>query len=618
MSHSLIARVRARFALASEAGFTLIEVMVAAGILLTSLLALAYTTTVSLSYTAFSRQRQGANGLANQTMEQVRALPFTRLESGLDNTDLANSATVGSPSYDSNITTSGCGGGTPKYCYGGEPIPHGNIVGTGQPTCGSSSLPHPLVPHRCSFTVGPTTYTVSVYVTNYIPPNGTLDLTSHTYRVTVVASWARPQVRGALAKVTTQSIFYSSSGCLSPGTHPFAAPCQPFLYASAAVQPGSIQVGGSIGSTTLDPGGILSLPQFSSDLQIEQISAARGLSQSAGASTMAGDQTLGSVGPIQIASGADSDPAQPGHEYDSKTSTTALSGGPVVLSGEGGDLSLSASGTDSLTTVSTTSAANGQSPACTNLAGTNQTDGHPCGNSKLTPGSSTSLTLTLSPDGSAFGSVALAAVAAATGTDVAYTKRLVAPNNPVCPSTAGDGCVHAEASRVIGNVTLAWLPAGLSPTGSPAGSWAGYLIQISGFSDHVSAEAGVGAAAPTAGISAGTVKYWTGSGYTTCSLASNCPSTIVTSAVSATTADGAVITIPSASLGKGVPTVSPASTDCPSSGPRLTCAAASPSPLIGDIVYEVSKDGSALTALTIGVNLGQLDAGATYKSVTAG
>src|SRR6266496_263574 len=292
MSHSLVARVRARCRLGSETGFTLVEVMVAAGILLTALVAMAYTVTVALSYTSFSRQRQGATGLANQTMEEVRALPFSRLESGLDNTDLTNSTAGGSSSYDPNITTTGCGGTTPKYCYGGEPIPHGNIVGTGQPACTSTTLPHPLVPHGCPWTVGPTGYTVRVYVTNYIPPGGTLDLASHAYRVTVQVSWSQPQVKGASSKVTTQSVFYSSSGCLSSGTHPFAAPCQPFFYATGDVQPGTVQVSGTIGcnsepcsdSTVLDPGGTLSPLQFSSGLQVEQITAVQGSSKTSAAS----------------------------------------------------------------------------------------------------------------------------------------------------------------------------------------------------------------------------------------------------------------------------------------------------------------------------------------------
>src|SRR5213594_5235335 len=134
MRRSFFARIHDLHADAED-GFTLVEAMMASGILLTALVGLAYTTIISLSYLATSRDHQSANGLANQTMEQVRALPFATLEGGLDNADLSTSINVGSPSYDSNIQTGGCGGSSPLYCYGGEPIPHGNIAGATQPTC---------------------------------------------------------------------------------------------------------------------------------------------------------------------------------------------------------------------------------------------------------------------------------------------------------------------------------------------------------------------------------------------------------------------------------------------------------------------------------------------------
>src|SRR5204863_5419944 len=131
------------------------------------------------------------------------------------------------------------------------------------------------------------------------------------------------------------SVFYSSSGCLSSGTHPFAAPCQPFFYATADTQPGLIQASGSIGTTPLDPGGSLSLLQFSSGLQVEQITAIQGFSQTSAASAQTGGGSASVIGPVNITSGADTDPAQPGHDYDSRTSTSALTGGPLSLTGDG-------------------------------------------------------------------------------------------------------------------------------------------------------------------------------------------------------------------------------------------------------------------------------------------
>src|SRR5207247_5876224 len=149
---------------------------------------------------------------------------------------------------------------------------------------------------------------------------------------------------------------------------------------------GLIQASGSIGTTPLDPGGTLSPLQFSSGLQVEQITALQGFSQTSAASAQMGGASASAIGPVDVTSGADTDPAQPGHDYDSKTSTAALTGGPLSLTGDGGSVSLSASGTDSLATTSTTSASVSPSHLCANVSGTNQTDGQPCGNSKVTPG----------------------------------------------------------------------------------------------------------------------------------------------------------------------------------------------------------------------------------------
>src|SRR5438128_1451481 len=142
LTNAFLRRLRSR--MRSEGGFTLIELMVAVGIMLVALLALAYTATIGFSDIALARQRQVASGLANQTIEQMRALPFDVVKKGLGNTDLSSGS-------DPNITACGV-----NYCYGGEQIPRGanpNVV--------------PLVPHTQTIVVGPTTYTVKAYVTYY-------------------------------------------------------------------------------------------------------------------------------------------------------------------------------------------------------------------------------------------------------------------------------------------------------------------------------------------------------------------------------------------------------------------------------------------------------------------
>src|SRR5919197_2658607 len=110
----ILLRVRTR--LRDERGFGLVEAMVALGVLFATSVLMAYTATAALNPTAAARERQAATGLADQALEQARALPFDTLKKGLDNSDLATTT-------DSNIVKN-CNGVTGDYCYGSEKIPH--------------------------------------------------------------------------------------------------------------------------------------------------------------------------------------------------------------------------------------------------------------------------------------------------------------------------------------------------------------------------------------------------------------------------------------------------------------------------------------------------------------
>src|SRR5213593_3698393 len=111
---------RALTGLRGEDGFGLVEAMVALGVMLATALLMAYTATAAMTPTALARERLAATGLADEVMEQVRALPFDTLKRGLDNSDLA-------PTTDSNIVKN-CGGVSGDYCYAGERIPHACIT----------------------------------------------------------------------------------------------------------------------------------------------------------------------------------------------------------------------------------------------------------------------------------------------------------------------------------------------------------------------------------------------------------------------------------------------------------------------------------------------------------
>src|SRR5262245_44602407 len=107
-----------------DEGFTIIETMVALGVILASVVALAYVPVAGFNNIGYARQRESASGFANQTIEQVRGLPFDTLKKGLSNADLSTMS-------DPKITKVGA-----EYFYAGEQIPRGdnaNVV--------------PLVPH---------------------------------------------------------------------------------------------------------------------------------------------------------------------------------------------------------------------------------------------------------------------------------------------------------------------------------------------------------------------------------------------------------------------------------------------------------------------------------------
>ena len=273
-------------ALRREEGFTIIETMVALGVILASVVALAYVTTAGFNSIGYARQRQTATGLANQAMEQVRGLPFDTLKKGLNNADLIAMT-------DTNITKVGT-----EYFYAGEQIPRGD-----------NATVVPLVPHTQTLNdATATAFKVRTYVTYYQNKP-----TTNTFRVTVLVTWTA-NVKSRASQVQTASIFYSGSGCLSTQTHPFAAPCQPYFFTSAANSSGLMAISGTMAGTSLDRAKLF-LPEQDSNIEIEQTSVVQGTDVTGGASTTLLGQAEQVIGSQASTAGADNDPAQPGLDY---------------------------------------------------------------------------------------------------------------------------------------------------------------------------------------------------------------------------------------------------------------------------------------------------------------
>ncbi len=368
----------------------------------------------------------------------------------------------------------------------------------------------PLVPHSRAVTVGQTSYTVNIYVTNYQS-----DPNNRTYTLTSIVTWANPARHGVAARVQTQTIVYSPAGCLSTATHPFAAPCQPFLYGTGAASEAAIALTGDINGLELDQA-TLRVTNESSTMQIEQISAVQGTAKTSAITIKDLSGTEVSKGRNQSASGADNDPSQPDSDYQS-IATTPQAAQTLSLSSSNSQLTLFLSAADLATSTSTTSASISPAHLCADPAGTNQTDGEPCGNSFARQMNTTSMVLELVRGGSEFGAGhARRREAGPAELGGLHQPGRRSPEGTTCPTTSGGGCVHSEVKRYMGEVDLGGLPANLAAASLPAG-WGGYLVYMTGLTDAVMAEGGVGTTGPTLSRS-GTVWYWNGAGYSSIAL----------------------------------------------------------------------------------------------------
>lgn len=582
---------------------TIIELMVASGVMLVGLTALAYTTTVSFADIGTARQRQAANGLLNRTIEQVRALPFDTLRSGLDNADAAADT--------ANVTVSGS---TYTYKGNGEQIPNGTLP----------AHVTPLFPHvQPAITVGSTTYTVSTYPT-FLPGSD-----QSAFRVTVVVTWPKLVRGGGGGRVSGQTIVYSpagASGCLSAATHPFASPCQPFFYGASAVQAGGVGVSGTIQGINLAKAS-LHLSESSSNTQLEQVTAIQGYARTAGSTLALGNLADQSAGLHQVVTRATNDAAQPGADHDAQTYTAASANSALTTTGSGNTLQLIPGGSgDTASSVNTVTAT--ASKACADPGGANQVDSQPCSNGRVLQGSPlvAEVTLTDGVNPLGGGPAQLASVQAPGTEAVSYTNRDLLPGTNACTATAGDGCMHAQSRRSIGLLRVAGLPAGMSPSADGLGAWAAgcrCLLELSNYSDRVAAESGGGSVAPAAAVAATdaavsatpVLRYWNGSGYTLVTSFEGAPQTISVPPVTA--ASGSVVVTITANVVRtgGTSTsaaTAPASAACPALC-HTNSAAFANSPLVADIGYLVTSGGATIADLTISVDLGKAVAKASYQ-----
>ena len=613
---AVLSRLRARSN--SEEGFTIIEMLVAMMVLAIVMTSLMYLMATSLKQVAFSKQRQTASALVDKTMEQARALPYSMISTGLDDHDVTTSS-------DPNISISGS---TYTYTPTGETVVHGNQ--NGNASCpGATVCQAPLIPHKSTTVLNSSTYTISAYVTNFSGSSG-------AYRLTVVVSWSPSQVAGVTNQVSSQSVIYSpSNGCLSDSTHPFSAPCQPFLYGQSSSGKGSITISPVVGASGNPIQGVsltqaeLDLAQADSAMQIEQTSKVEGSLTTSGTALTVGGTALTPSGSTSVSSQADNDPATPATTQPScptsQGSTSTLSA--VDPGGSGNGLSLTSSSGDTGCTVSTASASSSSTPSCNDTTGTSVNTGLPCGSGNIQQtGASESAGLSLGLAGISLGSTSIASVAAAPSASKVFNSRLTSAGATACTTmgTSSDGCVHSDAQRSLGTVTLGALPASVLSILPGWGSGTGnFLVQLSSYSDAVSAESGIGAAAPCAkqaatcsGTASGSLKYWNGLGYTTVPVnwgATPPNITIPSVNVSALVLGVAVNVSMTNTLTFGATSTSTSGAS-PCRTVECKATAQVTSPIQGDIIYTVQVAGSTVANLDIHVDLGTLAVQTNYRA----
>ena len=614
---AVLSRLRARSR--SEEGFTVVEMMVALMVISIVMTSIAYMMAVSLKQVSFAKEREVANSLVDKTMEQARALPYSMIQTGLDDTDVTTS-------HDTNITVSGS---TFTYVPTGETIVHGSQNGSS--TCPSAShCQAPLIPHRSTTTLNGSAFTISTYLTNFSGSAG-------AYRITVVVSWGVSQVNGVSNQVSSQSVMYSpANGCVLDQTHPFSSPCNPFLYAQATTGKGAITITPPSGSSGNAIQGVnltqaeLDLAQTDSAMQVEQTSKIEGsVTMGATALSVGGtDQSPSTT--TSAASQTDNDPAtnttnQPSCPVTQGSTTTKQYNDP---GGSGNGIALTTSSGDSGCTVSTATAASSSSPSCNDTLNSPVNTGLPCGSGNVQQsGTSESAALNIGLAGVSLGTVSLATAASAPAASKVFAERLTSPSGTSCSSMAAsgtDGCVHAEAQRSVGTISLGALPSAVL-SGVPlwgAGS-NNFLFQLSGYSDAVMSESGIGTVAPCAkqagtcaGTASGSLKYWNGAGYTTATVnwgASQPSITIPTVNVSAVV-NGAVVAVNiSNTLTFGTTSTTTSGTS-PCRTTECKASAQASSPVQGDIIYTVTVAGTTVANLDINVNLGSLAVQTNYKA----
>jgi len=623
-----------------EAGFTLVEVIVAMMITLIVMTSLSFVVVSALKTIQQGKQRQTATALATQQLERLRAMPYDQV------TLAASGASVLAPNPYATVS----GAITTLDAAALQTLVPGVTA-------------EPLVLNTVSGQwadqqVDNVTYRVYTYVTRPAVASG-----GQTFNLTVVVRWTSnvwPSGRTAVERTTT----FSPAGCLSTSTSPFAAPCQVYVTTRA----GDAQAGVSVSSTE-DPAvtpwllgatGVeqlqLAFPATSSSFYVEQTATGNAaavttssiLETSSGATTTGGQSAKAAV---------DSDPSSTPNQSVNVTTPSHSVASQSVNDGKGassrGTLTMTQGGSDVGHARSAIGADTSICRGLSDAALVTGTPARPCSSADIQPGGTGSSLVYRSPVGG--GDVTLARFAPNGQSRSVAGSFGQATTGSVC---GGSGtpvdCVYAAAQRTLGtaafsvasNVVNAGFPT--APVAFDAGGGLPVLSataafdasiglwSVTGLTESAWVEEGTGARIPggTSFSRSGTLSVWTGTagnGYTTVNLADYSapvsaanpapdPLTIFPTEIAysneVTLRYSGQVTIQRPKIASS-PTFTSArnvATQCKANACQTTID--SSGGVVASVNVEVFVNGAPLTSFAVVTDLGGLTADVSYKAAT--
>ncbi len=575
-------------------GFTLIELIVAMVIIGMVLVSIVAVQTAALVTTAQTKQRTQATAIANETMEELRALPWLVLAKGL-RTTFATAAggdpnvtggrfkPVANTAIDEALVT--------DSSQATDKLPLSGAGGTNKIVSTDPSIPG-------------STFTTRTYVTR-------TSASAQALTLTVVTSWVQNQSGKARSVMVRSQAYAPDGGCGDRANQPFLGACQALISASAGVAGPAI----TLSPASVDP----TLPLAPGTPLLPGVGYASALVKSSGASASTSSQQATTIESTATPPGVTLLPLDPAAEAvvtaglglvthasndvgaqgaappDPAAVTGLLSGGTQSFGTGASTLNL-ASGSGATGTVRASLATSCQSgvPA-----------GQGCGSGSVAGGTGGRAALTVGAQ--SFVMADLSGVN--TSPFVAFSARFAtAPGNSSvgCVSLSGPGCGSGGASRGLTGMSRF----GVGPWASGAATDG--LVTIADYSDSILTERGETQRTATAtSTRTGTIRIWNGTGYTQVVLgpASN---GVHTTPVVTWTADGKSVTA-SATV---TVTAAASLADNPDAAAcrSAACTIAADSGTVTVSVTFVVNDGTSPYGIAASADYGSSRASASFKA----